>query len=283
MGLSGLMRDWYPLPHFLAVNGDETQPPARPVILLDNRGIGESNFPPDWDGDLSMEIMAQDVVDVLHHLRIKRVDLLGWSMGGYIVQYVLARALEESRGKNAQTLSIEGINVHKVLLTATMPRAVGTEMDPVKMAEIAASAPDRAEGQKRAARYLLELQYSHSWLASQTNADVLTARLEDALKGQRPQRVITAQLNAILGGEDQSPILEQLPASVPVALIHGDSDRMVDPVGGKLLEKAIPHAQRLLHPEVHLDFGHFWFDFPHTQSWATLISQFLNDAPAARL
>jgi pimeloyl-ACP methyl ester carboxylesterase len=57
----------------------------RPVILLDNRGIGRSTgTTPENVAD-----MAQDVVAFLEALEIPEVDLLGFSLGGMVAQVLL--------------------------------------------------------------------------------------------------------------------------------------------------------------------------------------------------
>jgi 3-oxoadipate enol-lactonase len=53
------------------------------VILLDNRGAGQSDSP---QGAYSIEQMAQDIADLCSHLRIKRAHFVGNSMGGFLVQ-----------------------------------------------------------------------------------------------------------------------------------------------------------------------------------------------------
>ena len=57
---------------------------TRPVILFDNAGVGKSS------GQVAPTIagMAQHVLDFLRALEISQVDLLGFSMGGYIAQMV---------------------------------------------------------------------------------------------------------------------------------------------------------------------------------------------------
>jgi len=51
------------------------------VIVLDNRGIGESTVASEND-PCSMDLMAQDTIALIEHLAIKKFNLLGWSMGG---------------------------------------------------------------------------------------------------------------------------------------------------------------------------------------------------------
>ena len=54
----------------------------RDVILLDNRGVGGSTgVLPD-----NVEDMARDALRFIDALEIKQVDLLGFSLGGYIAQ-----------------------------------------------------------------------------------------------------------------------------------------------------------------------------------------------------
>ena len=56
----------------------------RTVITFDNTGVGFSS------GDLpdTVAAMAQDALDFLDALHLTRVDLLGFSLGGYIAQHL---------------------------------------------------------------------------------------------------------------------------------------------------------------------------------------------------
>lgn len=51
------------------------------VILLDNRGCGESEAPP---GPYLIETMAKDVVSLMSHLNLEKADIVGGSMGAMI-------------------------------------------------------------------------------------------------------------------------------------------------------------------------------------------------------
>jgi pimeloyl-ACP methyl ester carboxylesterase len=49
------------------------------TILLDNRGVGRSDNP---DGEISIELMAKDTLDLMDVIKIKRAFIIGHSMGG---------------------------------------------------------------------------------------------------------------------------------------------------------------------------------------------------------
>jgi pimeloyl-ACP methyl ester carboxylesterase len=74
--------DWSPLAERLA---DE-----RPVLIFDNRGIGSSVLPKGKER-FSVTDMADDTILLVKHLGWSVIDLLGYSMGGLIVQTVLCR------------------------------------------------------------------------------------------------------------------------------------------------------------------------------------------------
>jgi pimeloyl-ACP methyl ester carboxylesterase len=55
--------------------------PTHFVIAVDSRGQGRST---DSDAPLSYALMADDMLKLLDHLHIERVDIVGWSDGGII-------------------------------------------------------------------------------------------------------------------------------------------------------------------------------------------------------
>lgn len=74
-GLAYDRRGWGPFPDLLAERFR--------VVLIDNRGVGESDAPP---GPYTVAQMADDVRAVLDHAGIDRSNVFGVSLGGYIAQ-----------------------------------------------------------------------------------------------------------------------------------------------------------------------------------------------------
>src|SRR3954467_10974503 len=72
MGLSGTMNAWEPA--FVDALAAHHR-----VIVFDNEGIGRSTLGP---GTLTVRRMARDTASLIRALRLRRVDVLGWSMGG---------------------------------------------------------------------------------------------------------------------------------------------------------------------------------------------------------
>jgi len=65
------------------------------VITPDLRGFGESDAP---DGPYSIELFADDLVELLDHLGIEQAIIGGMSMGGYVLFNLLERYRSRVRG-----------------------------------------------------------------------------------------------------------------------------------------------------------------------------------------
>lgn len=67
---------------------------SRPILVFDNRGVGQSACP---NGPYSIAMLAQDVITIMNHCKLAKVDLLGFSMGGCIAQTVAIELPERVR------------------------------------------------------------------------------------------------------------------------------------------------------------------------------------------
>ena len=76
-GLAGTIDGWPP--SFL----DSVAAAGHRVVVFDNEGVGRSTL---RKGTLTIRRMAQDTARLIKALRLKRPDVVGWSMGGMIAQ-----------------------------------------------------------------------------------------------------------------------------------------------------------------------------------------------------
>jgi len=83
-GYAATAADWDP--RFLAILADSFE-----LICPDNRGVGESELG-EVRGLLTIDALAADLEVVLGALEVGRVPVVGWSMGGFVVQALATRA-----------------------------------------------------------------------------------------------------------------------------------------------------------------------------------------------
>jgi pimeloyl-ACP methyl ester carboxylesterase len=102
-GLAATSADWDP--SFI-----DRLASANELVLLDNRGIGDST---DNGAPFDIDQLADDTARVIEALEFGRVSVLGWSMGGFI----------------AQTLALQHPSrIEKLILLSTDPGGVDAEL-----------------------------------------------------------------------------------------------------------------------------------------------------------
>jgi len=235
------------MPHFRA--GMDHWDPAvtdgfaasRPVILFDNAGIAASSGEtPD-----TVEAMADHAADFVGALGLSTIDVLGFSIGGYIAQ--------------ALTLRHPAI-VRRLMLVGTGPRGGEPSQDP-KTAEYGASAdPKTGESGLEAFLYLFFRPSATSQAAGKAFWERRHLRKDDVDPPSSPQ-TMKAQRAAITAwrevhGERYSELenIEQ-----PTLVVNGNHDVMIPTINAYTLSQNIPRAQLIVYP----DSGHgSLFQFP---------------------
>lgn len=276
-GMSAVMPDWVELVPALAK--------TRSVLVFDHRGIGESYLPPESNDTLSIEMMADDVLALVKELGFPAVHLLGYSMGGLIVQAILThRDARPTRDEGG--VSVHGIEVRRAILTSTFAKSPATEFRARDIPQ--GEGLSKAERDRLVAEYFIKLQYHDDVLVSGHDVQKkFDWRLGLAAQTRRPQLVVLQQSMAI-SQCDVREKLKQLPRRLPIMVIHGRRDRMVRYVESEELLAYIPQAVRHVprpagSPDGTEEFGHFWFDyFDVERDWAGPITRFL-DAREAHL
>jgi len=236
-GLAYDRHGWGRLPELLAESFQ--------VVLIDNRGVGESDAPP---GPYTVAELAGDVVGVLDELGLERTHLFGVSLGGYIAQELVLTHPER---------------IEKLVLCSTAPGGPRAVPMPAATQEVFATYPtmEREAGLRmfvenslgaRDVRELPELveEIFHYRLG---HAPTVEAWLAQAAAG------------ATFDAYDRIGAI-----GVPTLVLHGGADVVVDPGNAALLGELIPGAR----VEVVPDRGHLliWED---AERVAELVTEFL--------
>jgi pimeloyl-ACP methyl ester carboxylesterase len=235
----GTMDHWDPA--FLDILASE-----RRVILFDNAGVSEST------GEVATSFagMAETTVDFVSALGLTEVDLLGWSIGGFVAQMV--------------ALNHPGL-VRRLLVVGSGPGGVpgSPALDP-KVAQTM-TAPASTE------EHFLYLFFGLDEESRQAGKESLQ-RLKARLSKSRAEVSAEAwgrQLQAIMkwaGGESSAwSRLEEI--TIPVLIANGAHDVMVDAGESFAMVRRMKNATALFYG----DAGHaFLFQHPDDFGKATL-------------
>ncbi len=220
--LTAVLDDWDPR----VVDGLAAE---RQVIVFDNRGVGGSG----GSTPTSVEEMAHDAVAFIRALGLSKVDLLGFSLGGFIAQVI---AQEEPD------------LVRKIIIAGTAP-AGGEGITKVGAVLQDAIAKAGAEG-KHPKQYLFFSQTSNGQAAATDFLARLNERKEDR-DTPASNETIGAQLTAVhaWGQGDASKLSE---IHHPVLVANGDDDIMAPTINSFELARRLPNAQVTIFP----DAGH---------------------------
>ncbi|MBF5039459.1 alpha/beta fold hydrolase [Methylophilus glucosoxydans] len=197
----------------------------RPVVVFNNRGVGATN------GVVADNIaqMTTDAYAFIQALGYKQVDVLGFSMGGFVAQELAAQHPEL---------------VRKVILAGTTHQGGGNHlMKVLGEAFSRANAPDPRD-------YLF---FSQSEAGKQAAAAFLS-RVYARKEGRDPEsgkEIADAHGKAlIVWTSTPDPEFKTLKAiQQPVLVVTGSNDTMLPTEGSITLYKQLKNAQLLLYPD----------------------------------
>ena len=212
---------------------------ARRVITTDYRGIGGSG----GAAPLTVGEMAQDAIELIQALGFKSVDVLGFSLGGFVAQDIALKAPEL---------------VRRLILTGTGP-AGGTAIDKVG----AVTWPLMLKGLltlRDPKFYLFFTSTPNGRRAASEYLQRLKARKKNRDKGPTPSAFLR-QLQAITAWGKQAPqYLGRLRA--PTLIVNGDNDIMVPSVNSLALANRVPNAQLVMYEDAgHGGIFQYYADF----------------------
>jgi pimeloyl-ACP methyl ester carboxylesterase len=220
--LTAVLEDWDPR----VVDGLAAK---RHVIVFDNRGVGGS-------GGLTpktVEEMARDALAFIGALGFGKVDLLGFSLGGFVSQVIAQQQ--------------PGL-VRKIILAGTGP-AGGEGI--VNVGAVLQDAFGKAgAANKHPKQFLFFTQTSNGQAAADEFLRRLKERTKD-LDASVSNETVQAQLAAIHAwGQGDAARLGTV--QHPVLVVNGDHDVMVPPLNSFELARRLPNAQLSIFP----DAGH---------------------------
>ena len=199
------------------------------VVLLDNKGIGAS----DGQTPDNVKGMADDATAVIRALGFTKVNLLGFSLGGFVAQQIALDTPEL---------------VNKLILAATGPKGgEGIANLPNVMNEAFATAPEDPR---------LFLFYSKSPESIALGRESL-ARVKKRKENRVPPTgmpAIQAQVKSILGwaAENKNVYKELSRIKQPSLVVNGNNDIMFPTINSYNLFQHLPNARLSLYS----DSGH---------------------------
>jgi pimeloyl-ACP methyl ester carboxylesterase len=201
-GLGGRAEDWRNLAPALAHAGYR-------VYMLDLPGFGRSDRPAGFS--YSVHDQAHIVIAFMDAMHLDRVDLGGWSMGGWIAQLVAGQI--PSRIDRLMLFDSAGIHIQPNWDTRLFTPANASELDQLD----ALLMPDPPKVPGFVARDILRASHEDGWIVRRAMASMLT-------------------------GQDATDAL--LPTlQMPVLIVWGDKDHITPFAHGEAMVKLLPHAE----------------------------------------
>ncbi|MDG4811154.1 alpha/beta hydrolase [Micromonospora sp. WMMD1120] len=240
MRFRGTMDHWDPtLLDALAAHHD--------VIVFDNVGTAAST----GEAPASIEGLADGLLGFVEALGLDRVDLLGWSMGGYVVQTAALQLPERIR---------------RLVVAGSGPGAApGVERMTPEIMQIATRSTNDDEDYLRLF-FPSDPDARDRGLASLRRLD---ARLNES-GAVVAADTVRRQLAVIQGvGTTIWDRLDQL--TLPVLLATGVQDVMISAYGNFLMAQRLPNARLV----IYSDAGH-GFLFQHVEEFAEDVHRFLS-------
>jgi len=206
-GLGARAEDWHKLAPYLAKAGDR-------VYMPDLIGYGQSTKPTDFSYSVRAE--AAIVIGFMNALGLQRVDLGGWSMGGWVAQIVAAQVPQ--RIDKLMLFDSAGLRDRPAWNTSLF-----TPTTPAQLSQLnALLRPKPPPIPGFVARAVLRLSRSNAWII---------------------QRAMTTMLSGRDVTNDMLPLFK-----MPILLVWGADDRCIPPAEGRQMHALMPQSTLHLVP-----------------------------------
>ena len=203
---------------------------AREIILVDPPGVGASTGAPRH----TVAETARSVLGFLDALNLREIDLLGYSLGGFVAQDLAL---------------LRPWAIRRLVLAGTGPRgAPGMHgwRDDIQ------EASRHDEGSPEDVLYIF---YAHTE-SSQTKGKEALGRIFKRTEDRDPTPTLAvreAQYDAVLewGIPDHSALQRLMGITCPTLILQGDNDRMIPTRESHLMAGLIPDAQIKIYPDAN--------------------------------
>ena len=207
------------------------------VLAIDHEGVGSTTLRP---GVMTITRLADDTAAFIAALHLKRPDVLGWSMGGFVAQALAVRHPD---------------SVRRIILCASAPgdgHGIGNQVGspPYPGAYLFPPGPQNAA---RAQAFERSIQQYPGYYEGSQQVGFLQANA----------------INRWLDGSDRAG--HRLKRLRTAALIgDGLQDQIAPVANSRMLAAAIPHAQL----KIYRDAAHGFF-IQHLHDWVRRVDRFL--------
>src|SRR5216684_2594558 len=203
----------------------------REVILFNNAGVSSSSgeVPP------RIEKMGANAVAFIKALRLAKVDVLGFSIGGFVAQEIALQAADL---------------VRRLVLVGTGPRGgEGMATLTPEAQEIFGAAYDDPD------HLWLRVHFTRSEKSQAAGREFLK-RFRLRAQNRDPEineKVAPAQIEAITkwGAPQERPFEYLKSIRQPTLVVNGDNDVIIYSVNSSILQRHLPNAQLILYPDAN--------------------------------
>src|SRR6267142_733263 len=201
----------------------------REVILFNNAGVSSSS----GEVPTTFEEMGANAIAFIKALGLKQVDVLGFSIGGFVAQEIPLQAPDLVRRLVLVGTGPRG-GQSMATLTPEAGRLFGATYDPPEHVWLAVKFSPSAAGQGAGREFLKRTHLRQEGRDPEVNDKVSPAQIEAMGKWGVQQK----------GSYDYLKTIKQ-----PTLIVNGSNDVIMPTVNSFIMQQNIPYAQLIIYPD----------------------------------